>query len=161
MFSISLWKHICQEFRQIKLLSRKPVDFHAQEREWLSQVHPWGTFPFSSVCVLSGLHGLVNFLYSDFDQEHWREWWWCKALHQRVMWWCKYWVWCNRVNVGQKRTWQYPETKNLGGNSFFSKVDFLQILSETASSFSLQYEKGRKFWSPDLWITLSVSPASA
>lgn len=35
--------------------------------------------------------------------------------------------------------------KNLGGNSFFSKVDFLQILSETASSFSLQYEKGRKF----------------
>lgn len=34
---------------------------------------------------------------------------------------------------------------NLKGNSFFSKADCLQILSETASSFSLQYKKGRKF----------------
>lgn len=101
-----------------------------------------GTFPFSSICVLSGLHGLVNFLYYDFDQEHWSEWWWCKALHQRVMWCCKYWVWCNRVNVGQKRTWQYPEAKKSRGKFFLFQSRLLtNIIRNSKLFFSPIWER--------------------
>lgn len=156
--------NVCQKFRQIQLLGWKPVDFSVgrQKREWLSLVPScYLSIQLCMDSVWSSWFIPCFFLYYNFDRQHWSEWWWCKARHQTVMWCHTYCVWCNRVNVGQKRTEKYPENPNLTGNSFFSKVDCLQILSETASSFSLQYKKRRKFWSPDIWKNLLVSPAAA